>query len=143
MSEAENKPAKSSGGNSAAMFRQIFLVLIMLLGLAALGYDYLLARPGADQAHQKMEEVHDQQKAAKADEKIATKEKMQEIAGKAPGTVEKKDNYLLETYYWRRGLPWYSYTVTVLYEKNPNGDLLAQQFWKNQLPKPEELPAAE
>ena len=98
---------------SAGKIRQIFLVVILLLVAAAFAYDFLVVRPAHSDAWKKVSEIDE------AENSNVTSADVQEMMGFAPANVKDTDTARIETYRWRRGLPFLSYSVSVVYSKSP------------------------
>jgi len=116
MSEAPE--ATKSGGMSPL---RIILFLILVTMIAALVYDWYVARPAADAAYATVEKLVTESAAKPADEGQATRDDVQKAIGKEPSVELDKDWYFVEEYHWIRGLPWQSYYVTVIYNKKDGG----------------------
>ena len=116
----ETQNPTQSTGMSASTIRQIVLVGILLVGLAALGYDRKMARPAAESAHANLETRIDK---AKAKNKRIDKEAAEKFLGKKSSKIRKGEHYQWARYTWMAGVPWRSYDVWVVYEPG-QGDKL-------------------
>ena len=86
------------------------IVLLVILGVlvVSLAYDRW-ARNQCDQAYKRL---------GKLPRELAIAEDVQETIGRGPsGQMQDKGSYMLQTYSWRRGLPWDSYVLYVVYYK--------------------------
>jgi hypothetical protein len=111
---------RRSGGSST---RLIVLLLILLVAGAAAGWDYLIARPGYEQALEKVEPLlptsdrdADEGASRPAAPKIATQEDVHGVLDAEPAVTETAGAYVIERYSWRRGLPWLTYDLWVIYD---------------------------
>jgi hypothetical protein len=112
---------RRSGGSS---IRLVVLLLILLVAGVAAGWDYLVARPGYEQALEKVEPLlpvsdrgaDDGQNPAPAAQKTATQEDVHAALNLAPAVTETAGSYLVERYSWRRGLPWLTYDLWIIYD---------------------------
>lgn len=119
----EGDSPRRSGGSST---RLIVLLLILLVAAAAAGWDYLLARPGYEKALRDVEPLlplsdrGDAEDAGASStrtaEEPATQEDVHAVLDAAPATTETAGSYLIERYSWRRGLPWMTYDLWVIYD---------------------------
>jgi hypothetical protein len=99
------------------------LLLILLVTAAAAGWDYLVARPGYEQALEKVEPLvpmSDSGAGEDADRQAAPKDATQKdvhaVLGVSPAVTEPAGSYLVERYSWRRGIPWLTYDLWVIYD---------------------------
>lgn len=99
------------------------LLLILLVAGVAAGWDYLVARPGYEQALEKVKPLlplsdsgADESADAPATQKTATQEDVHAVLDVSPAVTETAGSYLVERYSWRRGIPWMTYDLWVIYD---------------------------
>lgn len=100
--------------------RQIILLVLLLIMLLALGWDYKIARP---QSKAKADELSEaaQARAVKARTGQLSSDEVAEVLEREPSTTLDGDKYTIEVFKWRGGLPWKSYNVWVVYRKTSDG----------------------
>jgi hypothetical protein len=127
--ESRSAPEGAAERSSGSSTRLVVLLLILLVvGLAA-GWDYLIARPGYEQALAKVEpllpggDADDEEEAEVAGEspasppfEVSTLEDVHAVLGLTPAVTESAGAYLVERYSWRRGIPWMTYDLWVIYD---------------------------
>ncbi|HEV7280068.1 MAG TPA: hypothetical protein VGN57_07620 [Pirellulaceae bacterium] len=125
-SASQSKPApdgasRRSGGSSARL--TVLLLILFVAGIAA-GWDYLFARPAFYVAQEKVEPLLPGSDAD-AEEEIepaepapgpATQKDVHAALGLTPAATEPAGPYLVERYSWRRGIPWMTYDLWVIYD---------------------------
>lgn len=126
-----NKSSSSGSG----WLRPILLAVLVVL-VVALVWD-LFASSQAKKAYAELERRLDEQVGAAGEEGMNTFEDVRQLIGFSP-EQEKNPAYTLETYRWRRGLPWQSYFISVVY--TPRGHLFAASL--NEPPDEFSLPDA-
>jgi hypothetical protein len=113
---------RRSGGSST---RLVVLLLILLVAGAAAGWDYLIARPAFYQAQDKVKPLlpGSDADADKGDVTPsvsapidATQKDVHAALGLTPAATEPAGSYLVERYSWRRGIPWMTYDLWVIYD---------------------------
>lgn len=107
--------------------RPIILVLILVVCIVGLGYDYLVARPGCEQAHVQLQKVLDQ---AKSDQKTVDEDAVEKALNKKPAETRKGKHYTWTRYSWQAGAPWRTYDVWVVYHM-VEGKLCCRDISKN------------
>lgn len=82
------------------------LLFILAICVAALGYDFMVAKPGSVAAHKKVEELNQKQNShtATKTERI-TPAVVQRELGRKPTRVEKHPTHTIETYCWWGQMP--------------------------------------
>ena len=122
MSDTPQSDTPQSGG--AAGIRQIVLLIILALAVVALIWEFMVARPQSTAAWKAVSELLASNYAA-AGEVTNTNKEVQDAVGKAPSRVTSDEpNKAVEHYTWRRGLPFLSYSIRVIYDKKEDGRLL-------------------
>ena len=94
-----NPPAPSS-----APIRQGILVLLLVIMLGALWYDYKVARPAVETAFQQISTLNEKINGA-AGQKYMTEKDVQQELQRAPIRTFSENGYFVEVYGWRAGLP--------------------------------------
>jgi hypothetical protein len=116
----ENRP-HAAGQNSFRARVRVGLFVILALMIAAGLYEFLLARPGVDAAYERIDKANSVALTA-ANGGSLTPERVHEVVGSPPSReVDLKDQngnqYQMEVYTWRGGLPWRTYNVYVVYRR--------------------------
>jgi hypothetical protein len=97
------------------------IVLYAILGLliVALGYDFLVARPGQQAAAEKLNAfMPDQSGGAMISNAEPTSyEQVIEAIGVEPSSSMEGPTYFMDQFSWRSGLPWRSHDLYVIYTK--------------------------
>ena len=121
--------------------RKLFLVLLLLVAVAALGYDFLVAKPAWEEAFNRAQTMQDPKKDSQGEaiqengrivrlgdvdgDGDITPKDVKQFLNRAPSTSESPaDNTLVETYSWRRGIPFATYDVHVIYSRGKNSTTL-------------------
>ncbi len=103
---------KDEFSNSPGKSRTLLLVAVLLVVAAAFAYDRLVAKPAVDQALAKIDELTETGYFEK------TNQDVQEVVAKPPAKQWKpggRQDVIVETYQWRRGLPFLTYDIHVVY----------------------------
>jgi hypothetical protein len=130
MNTDEFKSASSGSG------RKMFLVLLLLVAVAAFGYDFFVAKPAFQAGYEKLQSMTDPKKDDTGNpifvnssivkqgdlngDGYITIEDVHEVIGRAPSateTPENSDSTIVETYSWTRGIPFMTYDAYVVYSK--------------------------
>lgn len=116
---ADENVSRRSGGASGRLV--VLLLILLVVGIAA-GWDYLVARPAFYEAQKKVEPLLPGS-APDAEEEVepvtrepATQKDVHAALGLTPGVTESAGAYLVERYSWRRGVPWLTYDLWVIYD---------------------------
>jgi hypothetical protein len=117
----------------------IRIALFTILGflLLALVWDRL-AKGGSDAAFAKVEELINQQHLNTEAQGMIHPEDVHAAIG-SPSTKEDHGHYLLETFSWRRGNPFSTYFVNVIYTKR-QGQWQLYIAFLNEVPVEDDLP---
>jgi len=99
-------PADQPGKNNASLIRQLILVAILLVAGGALAYDYLVARPSAQEAFEQVEKL--QESDTDRDEVIKK-------LGEPSTTYNKEGAITIDLYSFRSGLIFRTYKVYIVY----------------------------
>jgi len=132
MATEEKKPVR---GN-----RIIILLIIMIIMICGLAYDWFIARPGCETGFETVQNLVQKNVAASLAEEPITNLSVQKALGKEPATTTTTEDYTIETYRWPRGLVGLSYTVYVIYQPDATGELVVYAPYKNREPPVAELP---
>ena len=116
-----------------ARIRQILLLVILLLAIIALAYEFRVARPKSLTAWKAVTELVNSN-YSQPGEVTNTNEIVQTAIGKAPSTIREEGNQRVETYSWRRGIPIQSYSFEVTYDKKEDGRFLLNAAQSKSLP---------
>jgi hypothetical protein len=144
--------ASSPPANANSPVRLLVLLGILVVALGALAYDHFVAKPGVEEAYNKIERLIVQQNESSAvDSMRLTSAAIQKEIGKAPTKVIKEDDYTVEYYCWWGPVPFlntYRQYITVVFvgddprrlnshhmNEYPPAELLSPAFW--------EIPAGE
>jgi len=119
--------------NSIARVRQIILLVILLLAIIALAYEFLIARPKSLMAWKVVNELVNSN-YSQPGEVTNTNEIVQTAIGKLPSTIRDEGNQRVETYSWRRGIPIQAYSFEVTYDKKEDGRFLLNAAQAKSLP---------
>lgn len=108
--------SKSNEAKSGTL-RQVLLFGILFLLVIGLIYDYQVARPGVNQAYDKITEQSALVNMSST-QKFTNKD-VQELLGKQPSdTFEDPNGDFVEVYSWRSGLPIRTHDLFAVYKKN-------------------------
>ena len=123
---------------SAKLIVRIVLIAILLVMIAALGYDRKVARPAVDDAFDKVKVMNtkNNQKGADQGGGITTNADVQKILGRKPSKKMKVEAYNVEVYSWRAGIPWRTYDYFAVYGPTPDkeGRLVLMRHYAHELP---------
>jgi hypothetical protein len=97
---------------SAVAIRQIVLVLLLVVVVAALAYDRAVARPGSVAAHEDLTAKMD---AAEKEGERLDQAAVEKILSKKSAEVRTGKHYTWARYSWMAGAPWRHYDVWVVY----------------------------
>ena len=135
-----NQPADSATNptqSSSARTRLVVLMLLLGLAIAALAYDWKVARPNSEEAYHKILAMSEQRNSQVGYE-LTTNEHVQEMLGKTPARTDEINGKMVEQYRWWGGFPGRSYKVYVEYDRGRQGQLLLNAAHLNELPPPPE-----
>ena len=104
------KPAKT-GSTSSSILRTSLLFLILLLMIAAFGYDRFVARKGRDQMQAQLVEMVNDTNTNHYEEDI------NDLFSKKPELHLERGNRKVVKYSWPRAIPFQSYDYYVEYQK--------------------------
>lgn len=110
--EPNSATAERGGGSS---LRMLILLLILGLGIAALAYDYLVARPALKQAQTTIEKLLDGRLQDPDGDGTVSDIEVHELLKLTPETVTNVDNGKVEMFAWQSGLPTRKYQLFVVY----------------------------
>jgi hypothetical protein len=119
--------SKSNEAKSGTL-RQLILFGVLFLLVIGLVYDYKVARPGVNQAYDKITEQSTLVNMSST--KKFTNKDVQELLEKQPSrTFEDPNGDFVEVYSWRSGLPIRTHDLFAVYKKN-GGDWLFHRHQK-------------
>ena len=122
---AGERPAHGSGFK----IRMGVLLTILAVAVAAVGWEFLVAKPGVDAAWAKVQK--EEEEVAKKPGVIQTvNTDIHKLIGKTPSDTKTKGNYTIEEFRWQRGMPIWKYSIYVVYlgpEKRLNHAYLNQE----------------
>src|SRR5687767_12606325 len=104
---AENQstsPATAPAPSSSAPIRQGILVVLLLIMLGALWYDYQVARPAVENAYEKIKALNEKVNGAAGQNYMTEKDVQQELQ-RTPIRTFSENGYYVEVYGWRAGVP--------------------------------------
>ncbi len=111
-----SKSNEANSGTQRGLIRLILFGILFLL-VVALIYDYRVARPGVNQAYDKITEQSTLVNMSST--KKFTNKDVQELLGKQPSeTFEDPNGDFVEVYSWRSGLPFRTHDLFAVYKKN-------------------------
>lgn len=109
-----SKPPDSGGAAILPPWRRAVVLLSCLIVMfAALAYDYGLARPSAENAHAKIQELAGKRSLVSG--RQLSNLDVQKAIERQPSEVQVGKAYYVERYSWRAGLPWKTYDLWVIY----------------------------
>jgi hypothetical protein len=126
----------------ASQIRLIILLVVLVLGVIAVAYDFLLARPNSRKANDIVNALIDKRISAAAGTAPVTNEEVQKELNRKPSRTNTTENYTEEIFSWRRGLLLLKYNLYVIYTKDRQGRLELHSCSLNTPPAPEHLPAS-
>jgi hypothetical protein len=89
-------------------------ILVVVVGMAL--YERLYALPASEKAHAEIDEAAGQRLLSS--EPPLTADEIQHLVGKQPSETVSDDESYMEKYVWRRGLPWRTFYMWVVYTPN-------------------------
>ncbi len=115
--------------------RKIFLVVVLLLVLGALGYDFLVAKPAYEGGMAQLQSLLDKKKDAEGelvfndgktvsvgdldgDGKVTPDDVHKSMGREPSSTSSPQDNTFVEVYSWPRGIPFVTYEAYVIYSRS-------------------------
>lgn len=115
-SPAPNNPENKKASPLSTILRVVLLaVLVIMVGL--LIYDWYVARPGAEAAHQTLAKLDETNNAGEKNSRF-TRDEVHKELGLSNYTETTEGNKLYERYTWRRGSLYNTYYVVVIYQKD-------------------------
>ena len=105
---SEQPQSTQPSGMSGAAIRQIVLVLVLVVFVAALAYDRAVARPGSKSAHDKLTKMMD---GAEKEGKQIDRAEVENILAKTHAELREGKHYTWARYSWVAGAPWRSYDI--------------------------------
>jgi hypothetical protein len=114
--------APAQGDPKSGSKRSKLLIVILVVLLAALAYDYVVARPNVDSAYDRIAEKSVEVNANTTE--VFTDADVQELLGRKPSrTFNDVDGDRVEVYSWRAGLPFRTHDLFVVYKPNEGRQL--------------------
>ncbi|HEV7280069.1 MAG TPA: hypothetical protein VGN57_07625 [Pirellulaceae bacterium] len=127
MSQAHDPPAHPKKKSSAAL-RTLILIGLLVLIVAGGLWDWYGAKEPRDQAYQRVLAVQGSPGGmASMDDPPTTQADVQKAVGADPAETTAEDGVIYERYSWRRGIPWMTYDLWVLYRGDDEKELLVAQ----------------
>lgn len=128
---SDSSPSAAAGGHDPSPVvppnqkkqspvRLLILVLLLLLVATAFAYDRKIAGPACE-AGQKIVLELLQQQQSQPGKITASFAEVQKALGKEPSSRADNEYYALETYSWRRGSLFQTYSIRVIYRKDKDG----------------------
>jgi len=121
------------------------LLLLLAIAIAALGFDYFIAQPGAIAGHEKLSTLNAFQiEQTTKKSKRLTSEVIQRELGRTPTWVEEHPHYTVEYYCWWGQVPVFTYEgerrhyISLVYVGNEPRRLYSH--YQNEPPPTEDLP---
>lgn len=112
--------------------RQIILIGLLALMLAALAYDYRVARPSVERAFDQIVKLNDQMNLS-ADPTPTLNTHIHKEIGRDPSWAYTEGPYRVEVFSWTAGLPFRTHDLYAVYVPNGN-DLIFMRHYKFALP---------
>ncbi len=116
VNEEQQAPADTAA--RGAGLRQGILVGLLVLMLAALGYDRFYARPKSEQAHATVESMISEQNRSATGGVTYDSDDVRKKLGREPSQIDEQKYHTVETYQWVGGIPTRSYSVYVIYKNS-------------------------
>lgn len=136
MSEAKDHPAHPPKKSSAALRTLILLVLLVLIVGGGL-WDWYGAKEPRDEAYDRVLALQSGATGmASASQPATTQADVQKAVGTAPSESTNEDGVIYERYSWRRGIPWMTYDLWVLYREDDRKEMLVAQLGEEGKPDP-------
>ena len=124
-------------GSRTSRVRQKILFIILFLAIGALVWEYKVAKPKSEEAWEAVTGMLNSNFSS-GGEVTNTNEDVANAIGKSPAETKPDEHQAIEIYKWRRGLPFRSYEIQVLYEKKSDGQLFLKNAMFNE-PLPQEI----
>jgi len=105
------QPAPPKGGS----IRLIILLLVLVVALGGLLYDYQVARPAVDKARVTLEKALDGTTKDPDGDGTFSMQEVHQLLGREPDQVDTIEGGKKETYLWRSGMPFRQYKLVVAY----------------------------
>jgi hypothetical protein len=128
--DAEPTSGKPAGNRKATLIRQGALIAVLLIVGGALAYDYLVARPAAQAAFDKADELWKS--------RGQRKEVIEEL-GEPSATFKKENDFSIDLYSFRSGVLFRTYKVYIVYA----GTGLIESISKDKEPEEMNMPDAD
>lgn len=93
--------------------RRLILLCILVAVICSLTYDRLVARPGVEEAYNKVGRLHEKHSASSR--RPITNKEIQELLKRQPSRVYSEGPYEVEVYGWSAGLPYRNREYFVIY----------------------------
>lgn len=136
--QSSQQPAEKPSSSPVLL---IILVVVLVLGIIAVAYDRLMARPSSEKAYEVVNGLIDKRIGSPANALPVTNEDVHKELNRKPNRTNTTQHYTEEVYSWRRGLLLLSYNLYVIYTKDKQGRLELHSCSLNEPPEPEHLPS--
>jgi hypothetical protein len=136
MSDANDLPAPPPKKSSAALRTLILLGLLVLIVAGGL-WDLYGAKEPRDKAYDRVLALQSTATGmADPNQAPTTQADVQKAVGTQPSESTTEDGVIYERYSWRRGIPWMTYDLWVLYRDGADKEMLVAQLGEEGKPHP-------
>lgn len=143
MSDSSSVPAPAPAANPSPQkgspLRLVVLLILLLLTMLGYAYDRKVAKPACEEGYQAVMDLRQKLVSDKGNA-TASSEDVQKLLSKRPKQREEAENYVIETYGYRRGFPLLTYDIYVVYRKDAKAGNTLWNATILERPAKEELP---
>ena len=119
--------------------RLVVLLILLLLTMLGYIYDRKVAKLACENGYQAVMDLRQKLVSDKGNA-TASSEDVQKLLSKRPKQREEAENYVIETYGYRRGFPLLTYDIYVIYRKDEKANCTLWNATILERPAKEELP---
>lgn len=136
MSEPTDSVSKPPVKSSAALRTVLLLGVLVLIAAGGL-WDWYGAKEPRDKAYDRVLAIQGTANGmADASKAATTQADVQKAVGTEPSESVTEDGVIYERYSWRRGIPWMTYDLWVLYRGDDSKEMLVAQIGEEGKPDP-------
>ncbi|TWT76646.1 hypothetical protein CA13_71430 [Planctomycetes bacterium CA13] len=115
LNASDSTTTETPSAKQSSSRRLLLLLGVLALMCGALAFDYKVARPSVQNAHDAVADLNVMHNAV-PQFNVMTNQMVEEIVGKPPADTFKDGNYTVEVYSWQSGLPFRTYKLYAVYQ---------------------------